>query len=757
MNVQRFLSNSYRRGIDMKLNKLVLNHNVHTSHRTKRSNAKIIVPKIKSRGFTSNPNSTLKKAKDVYFNKCKDLKVKPNQTAENRFVEQFLHAVKNKSLKLAGLGLGPSCVQDLVQYITVNTNFVLLDLSLNRLGDAGVDVLCEYIAQDGELIDLDLRSNGIGIQGSTHFFNAVTLNTHITSIDYSTIDGIERNRIGTEGCLALANCIRKNQTVASLNLAMCGITADGCKALGYAIPYNSSLVYLDLTANRFGTRGSDYLFAKDNSFGALTHLNLSKNALDDDATTLLCKRIAESKTIKSLNLSSNNLGKRFLSALYDCLTNGQPPIEYLSLADNKFKSDAIVYLHMLIRDFPSIKHYDFSHNALTSKAIDDIAISSEKNGSLTSLDLSDTQIDDVGAKSISRMIENHPSLSKLNLSQNKISDEGGVLIAKSLLRSPALLTLSLADNELRDKTAEVILSILQKNVSIRNIDVSYNDFGCMSYVKLKRVIEEHKRKINANTSELAERHINFLKEEERRLFETREDIENTQVEIDEAEETFQSRKDELKDLDVVKADEVKSFEAQANEIREKYKAVSKEHDEKQRLRDSLRRNLEKRQHDAVEEYNKLTVHRQHLQARHARCEQKKLELATQAQKEMDDLHMRLTEVREQLKMAIMDAKEAKKNLIEKEKLEHAQGAQKTLSKDKTRGGTAKKKRGNKKKKGGKGKNESKNESKTESPMFSDFTSSLISSADISQTISESNSPTKPSRSATSKKISPRST
>lgn len=707
MNLKLFLSDSYRRSIDRKLDRLVLNYQVDKSHQANNSKPRIVTPNM-AKNITLTKNSTNKSslsstanfsksnyvrtlsdengaktmdfARKVYFEKCKDLKLKPNSLGEKRFVEQFVNSIHEKSLQFSGLGVGSNCMGILINLIAANPNFVWIDLSLNRIGDKGIEVLCRYITQDAPFIYLDLRSNGIGIQGSTILFNALCMNTHITNLDFSTINGIERNRIGTEGCLALANFLRKNQTISSLNLAMCGITAEGCRALGMSLPLNNSLTHLDLTANRFGTLGSDYLFSQKNSFACLSTLVLSRNALDDDASEILCKQIETSKTISNLNLSYNNLGKRFLNQLYDALMNGQSKLVSLNLSANHFDRDAIKSLHLIVRDF-SIKYLDFSYNILSTKVISDIVSAAERNESLTSLDLTETHLNDSGAKHIATMIETHQNLQRLILAQNKITDEGGYPIATALAKNTALSHLSLSDNELKDKTADAILNSLKTNTTIADIDVSYNDFSCMSYVLLKRMIEEHKKTLNSNVHEIVEKHIDYLKGEEQKLFDARDEIKAKEESIVEMNEKFEQRKIDLVDLKSSKAAEIEQAEIDLKTIKDRYQQVTDLQREKSRQHNVLKRDLEQRQRDAVDELQKLTIKRQQLESRRERCEVKRIEQSTIAQKQIDDLKFKLSEVKEQLKMAILDAKDAKKQLLMKEAMEKEEDKNKKKTPD----------------------------------------------------------------------------
>lgn len=191
---------------------------------------------------------TMETAVQFYRVKCQDLKLTANKLAEKRFVEQFMSSIHQKSLKFQGLGLGPGCLLLLVQILYQNKQFMVLDLSLNQAGDEGATLLAQFFSADPMLIHVNLRSNGIGVEGCSKIFTGLMDNNHITSLDMGAIGGIERNRMGTKGCRALGEMLSKNESLSSLNVSMCGVTADGCGYIGQALALNTCLSSLDVTA-----------------------------------------------------------------------------------------------------------------------------------------------------------------------------------------------------------------------------------------------------------------------------------------------------------------------------------------------------------------------------------------------------------------------------------------------------------------------------------------------------------------------------
>jgi len=87
-----------------------------------------------------------------------------------------------------------------------------LDLSKNLIGDKGVEILAPAFQNSRNLVSLSLGSNDISGVGMVKLFNAFTLNCSLSTINLSTEDGVQRNRITSSASLeALKNFILTNK------------------------------------------------------------------------------------------------------------------------------------------------------------------------------------------------------------------------------------------------------------------------------------------------------------------------------------------------------------------------------------------------------------------------------------------------------------------------------------------------------------------------------------------------------------------
>jgi Ran GTPase-activating protein (RanGAP) involved in mRNA processing and transport len=449
-----------------------------------------------------------------------------------------------------------------------NREFLYLDFSLNQIGNEGGGVIGSFLEQNPPVIYLHLGSNSIEERGCVSLFQSLCVNHHLTTLDMGTIDGINRNRMSTQGCQALGSMLLSNQTLANLNLSMCGVSAAGCSAIGKVLSFNTSLASFDLSANRFGTAGALALFQKDHSMGSIHTLLLARNAIGDEAGPLICKQMEQSKTLKSLDLSENGFGKSFCQSLLETIQIGIT-VRRISLARNQFTPACGYYLRAFIVQHHLLVSLDLSGNPLKDKGLLKIAEAMKTNTNVQTLDVSNTEMTDVSGVAFAEVIRVNTSLQRLYLEQGTLTDISGVLIAGALETNITLASLSLADNELKDVTADAILKAFQINTTLSHLNVNCNDFGCHAYVQLTKTIEQKQRLLAANVEEVAQRHINWLKEEEMRLFQIRGKIRQLTADVAAATEVSEASSESLKQMEVDKKTEMENARITIEELDER--------------------------------------------------------------------------------------------------------------------------------------------------------------------------------------------
>lgn len=658
--MNRLLSDSYRRSIDTRISRIIISHKASRPGKVttvlSRTN-----PSFHFQGLTE------KDAHLIYKEKCNDLDIATNPLAKQRFIEQFMNSLLIKTLKFGGLGLGPEATKILLQVIWEQKKYFYLDLSLNRISDSGAAFLAEYIRSRPPIIHLDLRSNCILVKGATSIFNALEENDTVVSLDFSAIDGIDRNKIGTQGCRSLSNLLQKNEIISHLNLSMSGISAEGCLFLSTALSLNKSLINLDLSTNRFGTQGAINLFIEDYSLATLEYLNLSRNDIGDGISQSIGRQIELSKSIKVLDFTDNHLTKIFLRKIYRPMQ--QSSITTLMLSHNNLGVDSGEVLHNIIRDVPTLEVLDLSSNPLKDSGVIDIVSSLVYNSSIKSIDFTETSMSDESAVRFAEVIETNTCLQRLNLSNNQITDVSSVFIAQSISKNKTLLHLSLKSNEIGDLTAPFLIDSMQQNNTIIDIDIDYNDFTYRTHVQLSDAISAHKKLITSNITNIAIKKLELLKKDEKRLFEVRDEVKR-QTEAVSVSIAEKGRKEEmLREMVVQREADIVKYDKRLEEVKKEYEAISEERRIQLAEFNKVKAKTEAEQAGALSKFQSIAAKRQHASARLKRVQEKKIESEVATNRVLDDLKMHLLDLKDQLRQAIDDAHVQQKLLFQKEEEE----------------------------------------------------------------------------------------
>lgn len=658
--MKRLLNNSYKRNVDSRINRIVALHKAlprpQVIHKTRCRSTSVI---------TQNLNHMLNEQDARYIFKAKwdDLEIPQSKSAEQRFVDQFFHSIKKKSLNFGSYGLGPKAAKAFLEIISTQTHFYLLDLSSNKLGDEGAYYISQYLSCNPSIISLDLRSNNITSEGFVNIFKALKNNINICYLDISAIDGIDRNKLGVNGCQELSKLLMSNDILTNLNLSMSGIPIDSCSILSKALSVNKALVWLDVSGNRFGHSGLSKLFSEENSLGLLEYINLSKNDITDLASTSICRQLSMPNYIKTIDLSYNKLSNTFLKKLLTSIQSGQ--IQNLYLSHNLFDNESGEIIRSILFDVLSLQTLNLSSNPLRDESVRLISkgLKETPNRFLKCLDLSDTSIGNLGAVKLAKALLKNESLEKLLLNNNTISDEGGIALFKSLCQNKTLLFIGLQSNEMTDESAQSIYEVLLRNNTIRDINIDFNDFSYRRHVHLKEMILEHKKMMNSNITEYASRHIELLKEDEKKLFKVREKLEKQQKEVNKTLEEKNQKERFFQDLKSKKSKETIESDNKLLELKKEYEELhEKRLDFQSKYRD-LRISIDAQQKNAESEYQKITAKRQHAAARLHRANTKKLEIEVESTRELDDLKMQLDMIKEQLSQIIIQAHKEQDEII----------------------------------------------------------------------------------------------
>jgi Ran GTPase-activating protein (RanGAP) involved in mRNA processing and transport len=114
----------------------------------------------------------------------------------------------NRHLCLREMNIGLNTAEVLRDLLVSNSRIGHLDLCKNMLGEKGIKILAPAFLKSKSLVSLHLGSNEITVHGVCILLKALTKNESINTIDISTEDGIQRNRMFSASDLSAVEALK---------------------------------------------------------------------------------------------------------------------------------------------------------------------------------------------------------------------------------------------------------------------------------------------------------------------------------------------------------------------------------------------------------------------------------------------------------------------------------------------------------------------------------------------------------------------
>lgn len=147
-------------------------------------------------------------------------------------------------LSLPGNLIDDDLISILIKGLMLNKTITQLDLSHNKIGQAGARKISKYLLQSQILTHLNLADNCINYEGSRYLCQALKVNTSLISLN------LKLNRIDDKGGQKMCIDLRvKNSRLETLVLAANLLGNMFCESLSEYISYNQHIRRIDISSN----------------------------------------------------------------------------------------------------------------------------------------------------------------------------------------------------------------------------------------------------------------------------------------------------------------------------------------------------------------------------------------------------------------------------------------------------------------------------------------------------------------------------
>lgn len=178
----------------------------------------------------------------------RSLQEEQDELAKNHQIGRMIEMIKENSMG-SSLRINVSSIsaRSLAKAMWINDTITCLDLSSNDLNDHAGAYLARILKRNSTLKKLELDNNRLGSKACAAFGESLQSNT---SLVYLSLDS---NPIASDhdisGLNALANSLKVNKTLTSLNLWRTNIPEHGGRILASALEMNDTLLFCDIGHN----------------------------------------------------------------------------------------------------------------------------------------------------------------------------------------------------------------------------------------------------------------------------------------------------------------------------------------------------------------------------------------------------------------------------------------------------------------------------------------------------------------------------
>lgn len=171
----------------------------------------------------------------------------------------------------------------------------------NSLGNLGAKKIAEGLRENKKLLSLNISYNQIGYEGIVYIADILKYNTTLTELN------LDLNDINDKGSSHLWKALSQNSTLKTLSLRnnLLGKNKQRHEDLATMLLKNTALHTLNLCGNYFHHNTVILLAEALKTNTSLTSLNLSENRLNNEAQVLLSRSQEVSETLQTLILKGD--------------------------------------------------------------------------------------------------------------------------------------------------------------------------------------------------------------------------------------------------------------------------------------------------------------------------------------------------------------------------------------------------------------------------------------------------------------------
>lgn len=213
-------------------------------------------------------------------------------------------------------------IQALLNHLDANREASTLSLAYASISDDGITEVSKFIRDNSFVKYLDLRGNNIQARGAMILANGIKINRSLRSLN------LKWNAIGRDpsGVQALCDVLKFNLTIGHVDLRNNRINNVGAKAIGEMLTANTTITHLDLSWNDLGVDGGVALLDGLKHNSTIIDCQLSGSKVGEETLHEVAFILRRNRSAAAYKASPNDTGALIAAAdpRTSALANGGP-------------------------------------------------------------------------------------------------------------------------------------------------------------------------------------------------------------------------------------------------------------------------------------------------------------------------------------------------------------------------------------------------------------------------------------------------
>lgn len=221
-----------------------------------------------------------------------------------------------------------------------NTTIRRLSFTHILLNPINFDNIGQMLQKNTYLTELKLISVNTNqyMLGLKYLANSLKKNNSLTTLNLS------RNNINEKSIKYVADILTKNSSLKNLYLSQNMIHSNGVLQIANALKINTSLKNLDLSVNYISSIGAEYISDTLLTFNNLKKLNLSCNQILTEGISCLSNALKYNKSLRIIDLSLNTIHMNSIRYIGEALSHNETLHTLLLGCNNNINNE----IHQLI-------------------------------------------------------------------------------------------------------------------------------------------------------------------------------------------------------------------------------------------------------------------------------------------------------------------------------------------------------------------------------------------------------------------------